>query len=157
MRSQYRQSERRTRGRELTDGIGAHQRSRQSAILAVQKSAHRLPTRFVRFLRRLALVGVHAALSGWSGRFGSTALRALVREAGLVRLQFKLFPASAASFNRKTHFHFMIRREGARRKWAADLKHNYGVTVTVTTFDFTSRLLCGLGSYSAFGGCGSTL
>src|SRR5580698_1447564 len=92
-------------------------RTRQSktalAVLPIQQIAHCFPALFVRFLGRLALVAVHAALGGWGFCFGGAALRTVVGKAGLVRLELKLFRADSTGSDRKSHtkYHTTLAKE----------------------------------------------
>jgi hypothetical protein len=72
------------------------------AILPVQQIPHCSPPSLICFTQRLALVGVHAALSR-GDTFVGAALRTAVREARLIRLQFELFFANAADFDWESH------------------------------------------------------
>jgi hypothetical protein len=74
-----------------------------SAILAIQKIAHRPPPGLIRFTQTLALVGVHAALICRCTRIFRAAFRAAVGKPRLARLQLKLLPADAASFDWESH------------------------------------------------------
>src|SRR5882757_7443347 len=76
---------------------------RNSAVLAIEQIAHGLAPSLVRFLLRLALVGVHAAFGGGFGGFRLATRRAAIGKTGFARLQFELFPAHGADFNRESH------------------------------------------------------
>src|SRR5664279_3643117 len=73
------------------------------AVLTVKQIAHSLPPCLVGFALGLAFVGVHAALGGHASRLRLTALRAAVRETGLIRLQLELFRAHNTHSNRESH------------------------------------------------------
>jgi len=118
----------------VSDGSAAREISHQFVefplpILAVEKVAHRPSPRFVRFYQSLAFVGVHAVLRQRGRLFGFAARWAAVGKAGLVRLQFELFPADSANSDRKYH-HPMIQpgrilldANGAWPSEAAKLRH----------------------------------
>ena len=81
-----------------------------SAVLPVKQVPHRSPARLVRLTLALALVGVHGSFFFRSRSLLDAALWASIGEARLVRLEFKFLSAHAASFDRKSHNAFMIRR-----------------------------------------------
>ena len=85
-------------------------RRKALAVFAVKEVAHCLPPGLVRFSHRLALVGVHARFRCGANGFGGAAPWAAVGETGFVRLQFELFLADDADFDRECHFSLMIRR-----------------------------------------------
>ena len=62
----------------------------------------------VRFTLILAFVGVHAVFSRGVGRFGGAARWTAIGETGFIRLQFELFRANSANFQRKRHADSMI-------------------------------------------------
>jgi hypothetical protein len=74
---------------------------RALAVLPVQQFAHRLAAGFVRLFRILVLRAASAATGRRLGSFRFAACRAPIGEAGLVRLQLKLFCANHADFNGK--------------------------------------------------------
>ena len=61
------------------------------AILAIEEVAHRPSPSFVRFLQRIAFVGVDACLGHGLNLFGFAARRAAVGETGFIGLQLELF------------------------------------------------------------------
>src|SRR6185437_14592337 len=80
------------------------------AVFTIQKIAHGLPAGGIPFASSLAALGVHASGGCRTALVRLTAFRTAVGEAGLIRLQLKFFSANGASFNRKSHRGYMIRR-----------------------------------------------
>ena len=72
--------------------------------------AHGSPPSLVCFTQSLALVGVHASLTGGDGFLGRAALWAAVGETGLVRLQLELLFANRTDFDGESHLRSMILR-----------------------------------------------
>src|SRR5208282_3419796 len=78
------------------------------AVLAVEEVAHRPPPSFVRFHQNLAFIGVLALLRYGGIMFRYAARWAAVGKSGFIRLQFELFRADRAHFDRKCHLAVMI-------------------------------------------------
>ena len=74
-----------------------------------------MPSGLIRSTVRLAVVGIHVALGDGVGFFGGAALRAAIRETGLVRLQLELFFTDDTDFDGEGHA-AMIRRGNAEGK-----------------------------------------
>jgi hypothetical protein len=83
---------------------------RPLAILAVEQIAHSLSPSLVRFLHRLALVGVDCLFLDGIDAFGLAARRTAVGKAGLIRLQVEFLRADDALSAWKCHFAIMIQR-----------------------------------------------
>lgn len=75
------------------------------ALPAVEQIAYRLPTRLV----HVAISGTQATGRRRIRRFRLAALGATVGKSGLARLQFKLFSANRADFNRKRYSNSIVK------------------------------------------------
>jgi len=68
-----------------------HATKKRSAVFAVEQIPYCLPPGRIRFFVSLERIHTAAAFGCGVGLFGSTALRAVVREPGLIGLQLELF------------------------------------------------------------------
>jgi hypothetical protein len=78
------------------------ERCQPSAVFAIEELADGAAASLIQFAVSLACVGIHGTVSATDG-FGLAACGTTVGEAGLVRLQFKLFRANDTNFDGERH------------------------------------------------------
>jgi hypothetical protein len=93
------------------------------AVLTIKQVTHRAAPSLIRFAETLAFVSVHLplALAGICLRLAT--FRAAIGEARLIWLQLKFLSAHATSFDRKSHFRYMIRQSPRRNKYDGNTMH----------------------------------